>query len=197
MNGENNMNAFPLSWPDAYARTKYRTRARFEAISFGAARDRLLHELKLMGATKPILSTNVPLRNDGLPYADFERKRVTDPGVAIYFTWKGSQRVLACDRWERIEHNLHALELTIAAMRGLERWGASSILERAFTGFAALPAPETWWDVLQVRSDASLSVCEANYRSRMKAAHPDAGGSEYRASKLNWAIERAREEARP
>lgn len=188
------MNAYPLTWPDAYPRTQNRRAAKFGKASFAIYRDSLLAELKRMGAREIILSTNVPLRGDGLPYADFERRRITDPGVAVYFKWKGSQKVLACDRWTTIEDNLHALELSIEAMRGLERWGVSSILERAFTGFTALPAPETWWTALGVNESCSLEEAESVYRDRIKKAHPDVGGSEYRASKLNWAIERAREE---
>lgn len=190
------MNAYPLKWPDAYPRTTDRKKPAFRQVTFGRARDMLLAELKRMGATEVILSTNVPLRGDGLPYADFERRRITDTGVAVYFKWKGQQRVLACDKWNSIENNLHGLELSIAAMRGLERWGASAILERAFTGFTALPAPETWWSVLEVQPDDDLDTCESSYRFLMKRSHPDAGGSEYRASKLNWAIGCAREERR-
>lgn len=188
------MNAYPLTWPAAYPRTSNRQRARFETISFGLARDTLLHSLKLMGAREVILSSNVPLRGDGLPYADFERRRITDPGVAVYFKYKSGQRVLACDRWVSIEHNLRALFLTIEAMRGLDRWGASAVLERAFTGFTALPAPEQWWNALGFPTPPSLEGAEKAYRWLMKSCHPDVGGSDQKASKLNWAIERARQE---
>lgn len=189
------MNAYPLSWPEAYPRTHNRKKALFKAAPFGHCRDQLIHELKLLGAKDIILSTNVPLRQDGLPYADFERRNITDPGVAVYFKYKGNQKVLSCDRWNRIEFNLHALELTVAAMRGLERWGASAILERAFTGFTALPAPPQWWDVLGVRKETPLQECEQVYRDRIFKAHPDRGGTEGKAADLNWAISRAREEA--
>jgi hypothetical protein len=33
----------------------------------GRARDGLLHEPRLLGATNPIISSNVPTRSDGLP----------------------------------------------------------------------------------------------------------------------------------
>lgn len=184
--------AFPLSWPPGFPRTVKPKKSPFEIKSFEVTRQRLFGELRLLRASDLILSTNIPLRNDGMPYAN--RNRLPDPGVAIYFKWRGEDRVLACDRWDRIEDNLHAIELTIAALRGLERWGASDILRRAFTGMTALPAPPQWWDVLEVREDSSIEVCEANYRVRIQAAHPDRGGSEGKAASLNWAITEARRE---
>lgn len=189
--------AYPLKWPAAYPRTKNRKKPTFKRQPFSYARDRLIAELRRMGATNVILSSNVPLRNDGLPTADFERRIVrADPGCAVYFKLKGTPRVLACDRWDQIEHNLHGLELTIEAMRGLERWGASEILERAFTGFTALPAPEQWWEAFGFNEPPTLDVAEKAYRIQIQLAHPDRGGSEGKASKLNWAIGRAREELR-
>lgn len=189
------ISAYPLQWPQAYPRSKSRGTPQFKS-TFGRSRDELIEELRRLGATEVILSSMIPVRGDGLPYADFERRIITDPGVAVYFKWKGSQRVLACDKWQRVEHNVHALKLSIEAMRGLDRWGASSILERAFTGFTALPAPEQWWDVLQVDPQGPLTSAEARYKMMIRLAHPDAGGSEQKAAKLNWAIARAREEMR-
>jgi hypothetical protein len=49
--------------------------------------------------------------------------------------------VLACDLFNEVRLNMHAIALTVEAMRQIERCGASSMLERAFRGFmAALPA---------------------------------------------------------
>jgi hypothetical protein len=162
----------------------------FKRQTFAQARDALLAEVRRLGASQLVLSTNAPLNRDGLPRGDLGRLK--DPGVALYFTWRGAPRVLACDQYVRIEDNMRALELSIDAMRGLERWGASDMLNRAFTGFTALPAPEQWWDVLDVRPDCSLEVAEMNYRARIVGAHPDLGGSHDLASKLNWAIAEAR-----
>jgi hypothetical protein len=47
--------------------------------------------------------------------------------------------VFACDKFEGVRHNLEAITLTIRAIRQIERCGASSMLERAFRGFSALP----------------------------------------------------------
>jgi hypothetical protein len=48
--------------------------------------------------------------------------------------------VLACDQFKEVRLNLNAIRLTLAAIRQIERCGASSMLERAFKGFAAITA---------------------------------------------------------
>lgn len=94
----------------------------------------------------PVISTNIELRIDGLPYS--RQRPISDHGVAVYFTRNGRQMVFACDRWDKIEHNMRAITKTIEAMRGIERWGSSDLMERAFAGFEALPAPDPWWKAL-------------------------------------------------
>jgi len=46
--------------------------------------------------------------------------------------------VIACDLFNEVRLNIQAIKLTIAAIRQIERCGASSLLERAFKGFKAL-----------------------------------------------------------
>jgi hypothetical protein len=187
--------AYPLSWPIGFKRTQYRSRSKFKSPSFSASRDGLLAELRRLGARDIVLSTNIPLRLDGLPYAGMAQPK--DPGVAVYFKMKGKATSIACDRWQKIEDNVHALELTIAAMRGLDRWGASDMLDRVFTGFTALPAPsdeshKPWWEVLGCGRQADLEFIEDTYRREAKRHHPDVGGSPLRMASLNSAIEQAR-----
>jgi len=120
-------------------RTAYPVRSRFDTI-FARARDQVLHEIKLLGGSSPIISTNIPLRKDGVPYATYREPR--DQGVAAYFTLKRRQMCFARDRWETISENMQAVSKTIEALRGIERWGSGSMVEQAFTGFVALPAPK-------------------------------------------------------
>jgi hypothetical protein len=48
--------------------------------------------------------------------------------------------VIACDQFKEVRLNMCAIALTIKAIRQIERCGTSSLLERAFKGFAALTA---------------------------------------------------------
>lgn len=48
---------------------------------------------------------------------------------------------IACDQFREVRLNMAAITLTIKAIRQIERCGTSSLLERAFKGFAALTAP--------------------------------------------------------
>jgi hypothetical protein len=115
-----NISAYPLAWATIYPRTPQHKReaARFE-VGFSVARDDLLNELRLLGAKNLVISSNVPLRRDGLPYATF--KEPDDSGVAVYFQIKDKSYALCCDRWLKVRHNLRAIGLHIAAMHGMER----------------------------------------------------------------------------
>ena len=74
----------------------------------------------------------------------------------------------ACDKWDKVKDNINAIANTIAAIRGIERWGASDMMERAFSAFEALPPPMSglrpWYDLLGARPDASANEIEAAYR---------------------------------
>jgi len=190
------IDAFPLQWPDGWKRTSSRKSSVFKFnSSFGRARDELFHELKLMGVGdwNVILSTNVPLRKDGLPYSG--QANPQDPGVAVYFKYKNQDMVFACDTYRKVEDNLWAIRKTIEALRGIQRWGASDMMERSFTGFTALPAPaatvkKEWWDVLELRRDASKESIKERYRLLANIYHPDKpNGSTEKMSELNKAYE--------
>lgn len=182
--------AFPLHWPEGWPRTKNPQSSRFD-VSFVACRDGLFHEISRMGGRYPVLSTNVELRRDGLPYAN--QPTPADSGVAVYFERKGKQMVFACDRWRLVKDNIRAIQKTIEAMRGIERWGASDMLERAFSAFEALPAPgkatRTWREVLGFVPDfyPDQAEIESAYRAKAKRAHPDAGGSAEQFNELQQA----------
>ena len=97
-----------------------------------------------------------------------------------------------------VADNIHAIALAIEAMRALERHGTPQLLEAAFRGFAALPAPATavsWRDVLG--DCRTLEAAEHAYRTKAREAHPDAGGSHDDMAELNAAIEAARAEFEP
>lgn len=188
-----NETAFPLCWPSGWKRTSYRERSRFK-VSGARPRDELFRELDRLGANNIILSTNIKLRLDGIPYSNLAQP--LDPGVAVYFQHKKKPMVFACDAWRSVEENIWSICKTIEAIRGIERWGASDMLERAFSGFQSLPAPlviETWWSVLGVKATASAQECREARTRLARKHHPDVGGSAPMMAKINRAFDEALE----
>jgi len=177
--------AYPLQWPTGWERTAFRRGSRFDT-TFAVARDELFKEIKRLGGNGIVISTNVELRNDGLPYAG--RRQPHDPGVAVYFTRKGQQQCFPCDRWDKIEDNMHAICLTIAALRGIERWGSGKMMEATFTGFKALPSAE-WSQVLSCPPNSTNEQVLARYRELAMKFHPDRGGSTHEMAEINRAYD--------
>lgn len=199
------INAYPLQWPVGWKRAPSRKEARFSTkgysrnareLSVSDGVDRVLRELDRMGYTRNdvVISTNVELRLDGLPRSD--RSPPADPGCAVYWrTRKGENKVMAIDIYDRVADNLAAVAATLEAMRAIERHGGAAILDRAFTGFTALPAPSAtrnWWDVLQVPKHSTREAVKTAYRSLASKHHPDKpGGSHAAMAELNAAQEAA------
>lgn len=186
--------AFPLTWPQAWPRTERPTWARFRT-PHGEALNHLLRELNLLGARDVIISSNVPVRRDGLPYAGYRTPE--DPGVAVYFKLEGEDQCIPCDKWNKVSDNIHAVGMTVAALRGLERWGAKEMVNAAFRGFKALPAPgdttiimnESWYSVLGLGENASKDEIRKAYKEKAKLYHPDVGGDEEEFNRIRKAFE--------
>ena len=179
--------AYPLHWPDGWPRTKHPTHSSFKC-TMAETRDMMLAEIKRLGGRNIILSTNIELRLDGLPRAG--RRAPMDVGVSVYFDLNGNNMVFACDKYNAVKDNIRAIQKAIEALRGIERWGASDMMERAFTGFMALPAPGAvpqWWDVLGISRTASHDDIKTAYRNKARERHPDNGGSEPLMAELNAA----------
>ena len=181
--------AYPLQWPAGWPRARGRKTAPFKVPPQQARRE-MLEELARLGAKDVIVSTDQPLNRDGS--TSLVRRYISDPGVAVYFKRKGRDVVLACDQYGEIHDNMRAIGKTAEAMRGIERWGASDMLDRAFTGFEALPAPEQWWQVLGVSERATPDEINAAYRRLAATAHPDQGGTDAAMARLNAARDAGR-----
>lgn len=184
--------AFPLHWPTGFERAKSKKASAFKT-TLAEARDGVIHEIKKLGGKNVIISSSIPLKRDGQMYGT-ARPVDGDHGVAVYFTWKNDQYVLACDSYQYIWENLRAIEKSIDAIRGLERWGASDILSRAFTGFKQLPeANNDWWKVLEVEPFANIATIKSAYKLLIKKYHPDnpETGNEYKFLKIQEAYAKA------
>jgi DnaJ-domain-containing protein 1 len=97
------------------------------------------------------------------------------------------QRCIAIDRYVRLPDNLAAIAATLEAMRAIERHGGAEILDRAFTGFTALPSPEQWFQVLKVPATATREQINDAYRRLAMEHHPDRGGSADQMARINQA----------
>lgn len=202
------MTKYPLAWPhgwkrmQAYQRKKSQFKNDRDRLSVAQGVDRVLDTLKRMGIGdyNVIISTNIEPTLSGRPRS--AQAEPSDPGVAVY--WKKSRyvdgksveerKVMAVDRYTRVADNLAAIAATLEAMRAIERHGGAAILDRAFTGFEALPAPKGWREVLGV--DASLPLSEVGKRYKVLAFenHPDRGGSHERMAEINHAWDEAQKE---
>lgn len=177
--------AYPLTWPLGRPRQHGREVARFKT-TLGKAIENVRYEVDLLGGTAVVISSNLPLRRDGLPMA--RAGYIGDCGVAVYFTLRKKPMCFACDRWDRVEDNMQAIAKTIEALRGIERWGSGQMVEQAFTGFIALPAPEAWWQVLGLKGpDATREQIEHAHRRLAMEHHPDRGGDADRMARINRA----------
>lgn len=188
--------AYPLAWPAGWPRTpRYkRKHGRFQS-SFAKARDMVVAEIRKLGGRYVVVSSNIPLRRDGLPYAG--QAEPEDGGIAVYFEKGGKQMVFACDQYDKAWKNLQAIGKTIEAIRGIERWGASDMMERALSAFEALPPPRDWRAVMGFERGAKPSLVELDerYRSLALTRHPDMpGGSDEAMQELNAARDAARKE---
>ncbi len=170
--------AYPLTWPENWPRTIRRTISRFQ-VTFGQAHRDLIRELKSLGATNVVISSNMELRNDGLPYAAEANKKLADPGVAVYFLLKKRAMVMARDLYQTPAANLRCIGCAVHDLRMLEQHGGSFMMERAFSGFAALPNPSAakpWWEVLGVSKNANPPDIIHAHRKLAQKYHPDNGG---------------------
>lgn len=179
--------AYPLNWPLGWKRAAVSIDSRFGSYNkkptIAAATNKLLEELRLFGCDNVIISSDLKLRLDGLPYSS--QRTPEDSGVAVYFTYKKEQRVIACDTYSNIGCNIWGISKTIEALRGINRWGCSEILNKAFDGFKALPehagpsvGKRDWWVVMgyykvdQVSSHGAFGIKNV-YKMLVKELHPD------------------------
>lgn len=202
MKTDHNITAYPLAWPTGVRRTppSRRTSDRFtnyrRDLTIAAAIDRVTRELKTMRIPdyNVIVSSNLVLGARGLPLS--AQRQPDDPGVAVYFRDSRvdghPQRVIATDIYNKVEANLAGIAKTLEAFRAIERHGGAAILDRAFTGFTALPSPERHWsDILDIPPTSTRALIEQAYRRARSKHHPDNGG---RADDFD-AVQRAYEQA--
>lgn len=194
----------PLRWPLSRPRSKTLEKARFaQTRKLGAALSELGLELLRLEAIDWQITTNLyfgafaKLTERLFPEA--VRKAVakvqpTDPGVAVYFTVKGKDYCLCCDKYNRVEDNVWAIALHISAVRALERYGVGTRFEN-LGGYqlkaGSTAAQMSWPGILGVELPTTKEVVMQRYRDLVKFKHPDAGGSHEEFVLLQRAMEEA------
>lgn len=205
---------YPLCWPEGWKRTEsYRRRngqfnrkvtthvvlgPQSKQLSIADAIERSHYELLKLGVKHvqddSVISTNLRVNMSGIPRGDAGNP--SDPGVAVYWERNGKRECIAIDQYYRVADNLAAIAATLEAMRAIERHGGAEILNRAFTGFAALPerASSSWRRAFGFREDECLTIdqVESKFRELAKTLHPDQGGRDDLMQELNAARQAAR-----
>jgi hypothetical protein len=211
-----NETRYPLCWPANWKRTP---KSEIKTAQFGRSQvigtntwrsktrlsiwdgvQRVFYELYALEIRESdiIISTNVPVRNDGVPRSD--RAEPTDRGVAVYWKKNGKPQCMPIDRYHRVADNLAAVAATLEALRAIERHGGGAVMDRAFAGFAQLPAAiitaRPWRDVFRVGPNDHLNAdaIETRFRGLARQLHPDLGGSHESMTELNAAREAALKE---
>lgn len=199
---------YPLSWPEHWPRTdKYRVKsAQFHDKTIAGAVEILVKEVNRLNGKhatfddpKLIISTNLRPKLGGLPASG--QAQPTDKGVAVYFdlrlpTPTGTKTIpvaLACDRWDRVEHNLYAIAKHIESLRAQERWGVGRV-EQAFRGYTAIPEKTSgvaWWVTLGTAHNATEDDVRSRYIELSKTHHPDKGGDPERFMEIKQAYDQA------
>jgi hypothetical protein len=171
-----------LAWPAGWPRThpKNRERARFDPnLTLNAAIKECMDQVRLMGASE------LRIEADNILVGGAH-----DPGVVVYFKWRGKSYAWPCDHWDKPQHNLRAISKTLDAKRAVERWRATS-LEREFKANLSLgagspaspPAAKAEAEFNELLSKGK-TVDEA-YKELALKHHPDRKGSHEAMSKLN------------
>lgn len=195
---------YPLSWPEHWPRTdKYRVKsAQFHDKTIASAVDILVKEVNRLNGRyvtfddpKLIISTNLRPKLGGLPASG--QAQPTDKGVAVYFDLKLPNKAipvaLACDRWDRVEHNLYAIAKHIEALRAQERWGVGKV-EQAFRGYVAIPERTNgiaWWITLGTAHNATEEQITEAFRALANVHHPDKGGDPEKFMEIRQAYDQA------
>lgn len=192
---------YPLTWPANEPRTpadKRRDTSPFSIPPDKALRD-LYAELRRFHAVDVILSTNVPVRADGYIYQDAARRRIEDPGAALFFSLGQRKVSICCDLYSAVNDNIRALGRIIEAMRTIERYGGQHLSDKSFTGFVALPPPKDCWKTLGIQKSVAEAlnprmrrefVLDA-FREKAREGHADVGAAGVNMSELKDARDEA------
>jgi len=176
---------------------KSRKRAQFRA-TLEKTFDALEYELNRLQAKEILIEAgfkNSDIRNNGWPRGGAKPEH---PAIVLHFTSKGKALSFPSDAHETYHQNLHAVALTLEALRAVDRHGVSKG-EEQYTGFAQLAAPgeseslawaaKTVAELSQHYSTAERIIAKDGdyigaFRAAVRIVHPDVGGKREDFDKL-------------
>jgi hypothetical protein len=196
-------------WPGEKSKTHQNARFR---VSYIRTLDLLEAELKHLRAreiTVQCFYTHEQMRNDGWPKAN---QKPSYPGVILSFKapngpvfYRDGKPMVSivplsfpCDTYWHLEHNLHAIALSLEALRAVDRYGVTKRAEQ-YAGWKQIEAPSGYGfaskeeaamfmatqaqpnDPSEHNEQADYILRDADwrneaYRRAVKRLHPDAGG---------------------
>jgi hypothetical protein len=167
--------------------------------SYGQTLKKLDEELSKVDACDVVIEAGYrqeDIRLDGWPRG---KSAPIHPGAVLYFRKGTSKDVLRFPCWTfaRFEANLHAIALTLEALRAIDRYGVT-MGHQQYAGFKQIPAPSSQINLSGERAAADLlklsgrhssptpndshylltnyDAAVSAYREAVKFHHPDAGG---------------------
>lgn len=176
-------------WPAHRKPTSPRKSGQFRA-TYAATLELLEVELTKIGAKQPVIQIDIDmaeLRRTGEPAARSSVRKT--PGIILTYTDKTGRAVtMPLDSYHTWQQNLHALALTLVALRAVDRYGATASGEQ-YRGWMAIPAVTTPVMTTQAaarklvsfaggkdsESDvlANAATCRTVLRAAMAKTHPD------------------------
>lgn len=196
------------AWPGEL--TKFRQPDQFQS-TLGKTSGRLSFELEKIGATNPRLRVAVErfqITVDGSRLKAGQQP--WHPGVVLVFDTKQGEQVYPADQYLRWQANLHAIALTLEALRALDRWGVTH--GQQYRGFLAIEPPRAasalpftdyagardWLLKLPaVQSMPASSSARDIVRAAQRSTHPDLGGDPDLFRIVNAAADYLREAGAP
>lgn len=125
-----------------------------------------------------------------------EYQTTAERTVELSYVKNGREIRLRMDTQPRAVDNFRVLYLAVEAMRMNEARGIAEVMASAYSQALATAgsAPQSTgpYAVLGVRPDASWEVIEAAYRAKVRANHPDTGGSTAALQTINAAMDAIR-----
>ncbi|HYW51667.1 MAG TPA: hypothetical protein VE861_13725 [Gemmatimonadaceae bacterium] len=146
-------------------------------MKYSDSKQLLLDELRRAGARNATLALDInhgDLNRFGELYAD---AKPSSSRVLLTFTRTvaGAQRTLSFPCWQFLawQHNMHAIALTLEALRSVERYGATQ-QDQQWKGFAALGSGD---DTARAINTQALALSPERAARILVEAHPTMGAS--------------------